>query len=110
GITVHLFDLNSAAVTEARASLKGIWERLTEKGRMGAADAAAALERVVACDTLDAMSDVGLVIEAVVERLDVKVDLFSKLESIVSEDCILASNTSSLSITRSEEPLVGYEQ
>ncbi len=114
GITVRLFDLNSAAVSEARASLKGIWERLTEKGRMRAEDAAAALERVVACDTLDAMSDVGLVIEAVVERLDVKVDLFSKLESIVGEDCILASNTSSLSITaiaagcKRPDRVVGY--
>jgi len=57
---------------------------------------------------------VGLVIEAVVERLDVKVDLFSKLESIVGEDCILASNTSSLSITaiaagcKRPDRVVGY--
>src|SRR5690606_28815610 len=82
--------------------------------RMTAEDAAASLERVIPTDTLQDMADADLIIEAVVERLDVKVDLFGKLEDIVSAECILASNTSSLSITaiaagcRKPERVVGY--
>src|SRR5690606_2288748 len=99
GLTVRLFDLNPEVVADARQSLQAIWEKLVGKGRMTADEASAALERVIATDNLEAMRDVGVVIEAVVERLDVKIDLFKKLEGIVAEECILASNTSSLSIT-----------
>src|SRR5690554_5048164 len=66
---------------------------------MTAEAAAEALERIVPCRDLQEMSDADLVVEAIVERLDVKSELFTKLESIVRPDCILASNTSSLSIT-----------
>src|SRR5690554_7555176 len=66
---------------------------------MTAEAAAEALERIVPCRDLQEMSDADLVVEAIVERLDVKTELFKTLEGIVSEDCILASNTSSLSIT-----------
>ena len=99
GLVVRLFDLNPQVVADARQSLQAIWDKLVGKGRMTAEEASAALERVVETDNLEAMSDVDLVVEAVVERLDVKIELFKKLESIVNEECILASNTSSLSIT-----------
>ena len=99
GMTVRLFDVQQQAVADARAALQSIWERLVEKGRMKADEAAAALERVVPCAALEEMADVDLVVEAIVERLDVKGDLFRKLEEIVPADCILASNTSSLPIT-----------
>ena len=114
GITVRLFDLNAQAVADARSSLKAIWDKLVGKGRMTAEEAAAALERVIPTEALEQMADTDLIVEAVVERLDVKVDLFGKLEDIVSDECILASNTSSLSITaiaagcRKPERVVGY--
>ena len=99
GINVLLFDVNRQAVDAAIDSLRQIWARQLEKGRMTQDHVDASLQRVVACDSLDSFSGADLVIEAVVERLDVKQDLFRQLEGIVSEDCILASNTSSLSIT-----------
>lgn len=99
GITVRLFDVQPQAVADARGALEAVWQRQVEKGRMSAADAGAALDRIVACSDLKDMADAGLVVEAIVERLDVKRDLFVRLEDIVAADAILASNTSSLSIT-----------
>lgn len=99
GITVKLFDLNGAAIQAARESLQQTWDKLVAKGKMSAQACQAALSRVVACADLADMADADLVVEAVIERLDIKRDLFKQLEGIVSDDCILASNTSSLSIT-----------
>lgn len=99
GMSVLLHDMSADAVSAARADLERVWARLVAKGRMSADSAAEALARVQACADLEAMSAAGLVVEAVVERLEVKCGLFQQLEAIVSEDCILASNTSSLSIT-----------
>ncbi|HUH60239.1 MAG TPA: 3-hydroxyacyl-CoA dehydrogenase [Candidimonas sp.] len=99
GMSVLLFDVNADAVSAARHDLDQVWGRLVDKGRMSAQAAADALTRVQACTDLRAMSAASLVVEAVVERLDVKCELFQQLEEIVPADCILASNTSSLSIT-----------
>ncbi len=99
GYAVLLFDLNAEAVAAARENLREIWNKLSAKGKVAPDLALASLERVRACADLQALSQTDLVIEAVVERLEVKRELFQKLESIVSEDCLLASNTSSLSIT-----------
>ncbi|NLC36498.1 MAG: 3-hydroxyacyl-CoA dehydrogenase [Alcaligenaceae bacterium] len=114
GITVRLFDMQEQAVASARDALQAVWKRQVEKQRMSADEADAALQRVVPCGKLEDMADADLIIEAVVERLDVKGELFRKLEGIVGADCILASNTSSLSITAiasaCEDPtrVVGY--
>lgn len=99
GLDVLLFDLNAEAVHAARQSLQQVWNRLADKGKITAGLANESLERIAACADLQDMSRADLVIEAVVERLDVKCELFRQLESIVAPDCILASNTSSLSIT-----------
>lgn len=99
GLDVLLFDLNSSAVDNARASLQQVWGKLADKGKITADLAAESYNRVVACTDLKDMSQADLVIEAVIERLDVKCELLKQLETIVSPDCILASNTSSLSIT-----------
>ncbi|MBF6617502.1 3-hydroxyacyl-CoA dehydrogenase [Pollutimonas thiosulfatoxidans] len=99
GLDVLLFDLNAAAVAAARESLQQIWDKLVAKEKLSADLAAQSLARVHACADIAEMARADLVIEAVVERLDVKTDLFRQLEGIVSTDCILASNTSSLSIT-----------
>ncbi|MEO6986988.1 MAG: 3-hydroxyacyl-CoA dehydrogenase, partial [Paralcaligenes sp.] len=99
GHTVLLFDLNAKAVAAARENLREIWAKLSAKGKIAPDLALASLERVRPCADLQALSHTDLVIEAVVERLDVKRELFQQLESIVSEDCLLATNTSSLSVT-----------
>src|SRR5690606_9799179 len=99
GLDVLLFDLNSSAVDNARASLQQVWGKLADKGKITRWLRADTYSRVVACTDLKDMSQADLVIEAVIERLDVKCELLKQLETIVSPDCILASNTSSLSIT-----------
>jgi len=99
GVRVRLYDTNADAVTAARESLRQLWEKLSQKGKLSAEQAEAALARVIPASSLQDLTDVQLVVEAIVERLDIKRDLFAQLEGIVSTDCILASNTSSLSIT-----------
>ncbi|HWL27763.1 MAG TPA: 3-hydroxyacyl-CoA dehydrogenase NAD-binding domain-containing protein, partial [Burkholderiaceae bacterium] len=99
GFDVRLFDLNAQAVAAARDNLSQTWDKLAAKGKITAQDAEQALSRIRQCADLNEMRDADLVIEAVVERLDVKTELFRQLESIVSPDCLLVSNTSSLSIT-----------
>jgi 3-hydroxybutyryl-CoA dehydrogenase len=69
------------------------------KGRLSQADAQAAGERLQAVDNLEALASCDLVIEAVPERLELKHELYAKLSEIVGEECVLASNTSSLLVT-----------
>jgi 3-hydroxybutyryl-CoA dehydrogenase len=99
GHTVRLFDTRPDAVERAIAGIAKALARLVEKGRMGAADADLARERLHAMRALDEAKDAVLVVEAVVEDLDVKRTLFADLEGIVKPDCILATNTSSISVT-----------
>lgn len=99
GLEVLLFDLNAQAVAAARENLQQMWAKLAAKGKITEELATASLERVTPCAQLQDMSRADLVVEAVIERLDVKQDLFRQLEEIVAPTCILASNTSSLSIT-----------
>ena len=99
GLTVCLFDVNPQATTAARDHLEQLWARLSAKGKITAELAAGSLQRIQVCADLKELIQADLVVEAVVERLDVKRDLFRQLENCVAPDCILASNTSSLSIT-----------
>ncbi|MVW78560.1 3-hydroxyacyl-CoA dehydrogenase [Bordetella sp. 02P26C-1] len=99
GLQVRLYDTNADAVAAARESLRQLWDKLAQKGKLSAADADSALARVVPAASLQDLADAQLVVEAIIERLDIKRDLFKQLEGIVGPDCILASNTSSLSIT-----------
>jgi 3-hydroxybutyryl-CoA dehydrogenase len=99
GHTVRLFDTRPEAVERAIAGIGKALARLVEKGRMGAAEADLARERIHAMRTLDEAKDAALVVEAVVEDLDVKRALFAELEGVVGPDCVLATNTSSISVT-----------
>ncbi|PQP01140.1 3-hydroxyacyl-CoA dehydrogenase PaaC [Massilia phosphatilytica] len=99
GHTVRLYDTRPEAVERAIAGIAKALARLVEKGRMGAAEADLVRERIHAMRTLDDAKDAGLVVEAVVEDLDVKRALFADLEGIVGPECILATNTSSISVT-----------
>ena len=99
GLRVRLFDTNSAALVAARESLSGTWTMLAAKGKLTAEQAEQALANLTVVEVLSGLSDCDLVIEAIVERLDIKQPFFKELESVVSQRCILVSNTSSLSIT-----------
>lgn len=97
GHNVVVFDANADALNKSEDNLKKILNRLAEKGRIG--DPQEILNRVSYAEELDAFEHCALVIEAIIENLDVKKKVFTNLEQIVSKDCVLATNTSSLSVT-----------
>ena len=99
GSTVKLMDAQAGAAGKAREALCSQWDRMTEKGRISADIADGHKARVQVAGALADLSGCDLVIEAIVERLDIKKALFAQLESIVPAQTVLASNTSSLSIT-----------
>lgn len=98
GHTVFIYDTRDAALEQSRHKLEKTFERLVEKGKFGASEAEAILQRMVFEDNLRDFEQCGLIVEAIVERLDAKRSVFNTLEEIVDDDCILATNTSSLSI------------
>ncbi|MFT6002360.1 MAG: 3-hydroxybutyryl-CoA dehydrogenase, partial [Flavobacteriales bacterium] len=98
GEEVMVFDTNSASLDKAGAKLNKLFDRLIEKEKYTREDADAILGRITFIESMDYFENSELIIEAIIENLEVKQSVFSKLEEIVSEDCILASNTSSLSI------------
>ncbi|MEU9062696.1 3-hydroxyacyl-CoA dehydrogenase [Streptomyces sp. NPDC048430] len=101
GHTVELCDVRTEAVTAAVGFVRSMLERAVDKGRMSAGDRDAALERLVPLDDPWAPGpEVGLVIEAVREDLDTKAEVFGKLEQVLPESAVFATNTSSLSVTR----------
>lgn len=99
GHPVRLYDVSHDAVDRALTALDRDLQFLVGKGKLAAIDAQAARERVRPAASLTDLSDCALVIEAAVEDLSVKQALFAELERIVPADCVLATNTSSLSIT-----------
>lgn len=99
GHRVRLYDVAPDAIARGRAGIEKDLNFLVGKGRLAAAEAAAVLARVEPADTLAAFADCGLVIEAAAEDLSIKQQLFATLEGIAPGDCVLATNTSSLSIT-----------
>lgn len=99
GSTVLLFDQQAAAIAAAQKALVDQWDKLVAKGRLEASVAQQYGARVQAATSLQDLADCDLVVEAIVERLEVKAALFAELEAIVGPDAVLASNTSSLSIT-----------
>jgi len=99
GATVLLYDVQEAAAGAAREAVIGQLAKLRDKGRLTGQMFDAAAARLQPVTALEAMTGCDLVIEAIVERLDAKRDLFRRLEAIVAPDCILATNTSSLSVT-----------
>jgi 3-hydroxybutyryl-CoA dehydrogenase len=99
GLTVRLFDADGAAVEAACGFVGKMINRAVEKGRMEQAAAEQAIAKLVPAKNLKDFKDCDLVIEAIIEDLDIKQSLFKELEAIVTKDAILASNTSSLSIS-----------
>lgn len=98
GHPVCLFDLNAEALQRAATGIQTNLRKLADKGKLTAEAAEAAIGRVRPCAELAALADCGLVIEAIVEELTVKQAVFRDVEAVVAADCVLASNTSSLSL------------
>lgn len=99
GHPVLLLDNRPGAAALAIDGIDRQLGKRVEKGKLSADERAATIARLQAVDSIDALADCALIIEAIVENLEVKRALFRQLEGICGEQCILASNTSSLSIT-----------
>ena len=99
GHPVQLFDMREGAATQALDKLAATLKSLVDKGRLGAEAAQAAMSRIAPVTSLAEARDAGLVIEAIVENLDAKRSLFRELEAIVATGTVLATNTSSISVT-----------
>ncbi|WP_044874343.1 3-hydroxyacyl-CoA dehydrogenase PaaH [Pseudomonas sp. LFM046] len=99
GHPVKLYDNRPGAAAQAIDGIDRQLGRVVEKGKLCAEARAAIVARLQPAESIDALADSGLVIEAIVENLEVKRGLLRQLEALCGKDCILASNTSSLSIT-----------
>ena len=99
GMTVLMTDARPGAAAEARDFIGKMLERAAEKGQMTKDDAVAATARIKIVDSHKDMRPCHVVIEAIVENLDAKRALFAELEDIVTPECIMVSNTSSMSVT-----------
>ena len=94
-----VYDTNANALEKAKTNLSSVLGKLVEKGKINLDESKNIFRLIKFTDKFSELSPCKLVIEAIVENLEVKQKVFSDLEKIVSADCVLASNTSSLSIT-----------
>ena len=99
GIDVVAVEVDDAAVEKGRGVLEHSTGRAVSRGKLSEEDQAALHSRVLFTSSLDDLAECELVVEAVPEHLDLKKDVFGKLDAIVGPDAILATNTSSLSVT-----------
>jgi 3-hydroxybutyryl-CoA dehydrogenase len=100
GMTVSLTDVAEERINAALATINGHLSRQVAKGQMGEAERKAILDRIQVASTLDKLSECDLVVEAASENEEVKRKIFTSLRSFLKPDAIVASNTSSISITR----------
>jgi 3-hydroxybutyryl-CoA dehydrogenase len=100
GMTVSLTDVAEERINAALATINGHLSRQVAKGQMGEAERKAILDRIHVASTLDKLSECDLVVEAASENEEVKRKIFTSLRSFLKPDAIVASNTSSISITR----------
>jgi 3-hydroxybutyryl-CoA dehydrogenase len=114
GCTVKLCDITPGAALQAQGEIASQFDRLLAKSRLNSEDAASFKSNIRAVESLSELHDCALVIEAIVEQLDAKRALFAQLETVVSQQTVLATNTSSLSVTalaaqlNRPERLAGY--
>ena len=96
---IFLFDQNKSVSEQSIKKLEKILFRLIDKGKLNIVEKNSILKNITIVDSLESMKDSDLIIEAIIENITIKKELFSYMESIVSNDCVLATNTSSISIT-----------
>src|SRR4051812_24774992 len=99
GVRTLVYDAQPGAADKAKAAIAQALGKLAEKGRVSASEAQSTLGRIEITSALQDLKDCHVVVEAIVEDLEEKRKLFTALEAIVGDGCILASNTSSLSVT-----------
>lgn len=100
GIQTCLFDADSTSTSKAQSFIGKMLDRAVEKGRMATEEAKAVKQRICPIDKIEDLSNCGVIIEAVVEKIDVKQEIFSRIDEIAAPNAILATNTSSLSVTK----------
>jgi 3-hydroxybutyryl-CoA dehydrogenase len=100
GYDLVMQDIKDEFVQRGLAAIRKSLERVASKGKMSADDVAAALGRIRTSVTLDPLADCDLIVEAALEKVDLKTQLFRELDGVCKDGAILASNTSSISLTR----------
>lgn len=100
GLQVVMTDIGQAQLDRGIKSIDGSLERLVKKEKLSAADKAATLARVKTATELAALGECDLVIEAATENLDLKLKIFHQIDAAARPDAVIASNTSSISITK----------
>ncbi|MBI4987859.1 MAG: 3-hydroxybutyryl-CoA dehydrogenase [Rhodocyclales bacterium] len=100
GFEVVMSDVAQAALDRAVNTISGSYDRLIKKEKMTAEQKAAALARIQTATDLAALKDSDLIIEAATENLDLKLKIFRQLDELARADAVIASNTSSISITK----------
>ena len=96
GYSVVLYDIESKSLTKAKQSLQGHMDRRIQKGRLRAEEVSVAFSKISFTADFDELMDVDFVIEAIVEKLEVKRELFKKLDKITPKHAILATNSSTI--------------
>ncbi len=99
GLAVVMIDINDAAVARGTAAIGGSIDRLVKKEKMTAADKAAALALVTGSTRHEDLADCDLVVAAATESLELKLKILRQVDAVVRKDALIASNTSSISIT-----------
>jgi len=99
GYEVRVHDAYAPALEGAKTTIQKQLQRLVEKGKLASADAEATVQRLNVAGDIREIGRPQLVVEAVTEQVDVKTDIFKLVEQLIDENCVLASNTSSISIT-----------
>jgi 3-hydroxybutyryl-CoA dehydrogenase len=114
GAQVLLFDMAPQAAANAKDAINSTWDKLLEKGKIPSEKVVQCKALLTPCTALEDLKNCDLIVEAIVEKLEVKQTLFKQLETFVSESCVLATNTSSLPVTaiaaalRRPERFAGY--
>lgn len=99
GCDVLIYDANSTQTERSLEALKKVLNRLVEKQKISSEKGEDIINKIKPCTELHDFNDCDLVIEAIIENKEIKTKVFQQLEEIVSDECIISSNTSSISIT-----------
>jgi 3-hydroxybutyryl-CoA dehydrogenase len=100
GYSVVITDIAQAALDRAMKTIDGSLERMVNKQKLSASDKSATLSRLSTATDMKALADCDLVIEAATENIDLKLKIFAQIDSVAKREAIIATNTSSISITK----------
>ena len=110
GCDVFLYDANSNQTEKSLVNLKNTLNKLVEKQKISAVKSDDISSKINPCNELSGLKDCDLIIEAIIENKEIKTKVFQELEELVSENCVISSNTSSISITSLSSELKNPER